>query len=207
MFDKIITIITIRILTYHDKMYWGLFTEYNGDARNHIMQLGYAGKQIPFAFDKAIRSNGDILFWIDDKFNSEKDSDTDPTDKELRDFVEATPLPLSWLKTLSDNDMLKRVLMPVERFACGTYGFSEKKLLADARGEYSFPGECANEWTHLLRYLKEVGYTKIHAYIPKMCANGICLASPIAKENGLITEPLVINFTDHKGDIALQQTF
>ncbi len=60
---------------------------------------------------------------------------------------------------------------------------------------YGLPGECANEWTRLLDFLEKVGYEKVLAYIPNVCAKGICYATPYARESGIFTKPITICFT------------
>ena len=197
---KQVTIVTIPLVYYHEQIYWGLYTEHTGKIRNHILCHPTAGKQVPFAFAQWLSSEDAILIAVDDKFNFErsKDEDNVPLDAEVSDFLRTTPLPHSWLERIV---RLGDIAVPPNEFACGEreYAFSEKKLFHHARHQHGLPGECANEWTHLLAYLEKAGYEKITAYIPKVCAKGICYATPYAQESGIWKNPITIGFTDNTG--------
>jgi hypothetical protein len=196
-----VTIVTIPLVYYHENLYWGLYTEYRGKIRKEILSRQAAGKQIPFAFDRAILGTDDILIITDDKFNFEVSLDKDniPSNNELVNFLIENPLPESWTAELKNKNLLSRIVKPPIDFECSKYTFSEKKLYLKSRHKYSMPGECANEWTGLMKYLDNLGYSEINAYVPKVCADGICYSTPFIKENEIFKNPINIKFTDKFG--------
>ena len=199
MSNKIVNIITIPLVCYHTELFWGLYTEQHGKAREEIKSRGNAGKQVPYSFSQGLKEDGDILFAVDDKFNFERTNDDDPTEIEVSAFLSRSALPKSWIDDLSAHDAMKRIVTPPDHLMASTLSFSEKKLYAHSRREYGLPGECANEWAYLLEYLQQSGYEKIRAYIPKMCSKGICYATPYAHDSGIWENPICINFTDNNG--------
>lgn len=194
---KQVTIVTIPLVYYHEILYWCLYNEHVGKIREELRNRPTGGKQIPFAFEKALESKDDILVIVDDKFNFERDKHGKiPTETEVNGLIQQYPLPKTWLDALSNNNAISRIVVPPKHFACTPYSFSEKMILAESKGAYGLPGECANEWTVLLEYLQEQEYGTINAYIPKACAKGVCYATPYAQESGIWTKPITISFTD-----------
>lgn len=195
--NKQVTIVTIPLACYHAILYWCLYNQYTGKIREDLLNRPTGGKQIPFAFEQALRAEGDILIFVDDKFHFERDKHGNiPTEVEVKEFTEKYALPQAWLDTLTKDGMMSRIVVPPSHLACTPYSFSEKMILAHSNGEHGLPGECANEWTVLLEYLQGQGYEAIHAYIPRACAKGICYATPYAQEAGIWTKPISIGFTD-----------
>ncbi len=184
-----VVVITIPLVAYHDTIYWGLYEEHTGKVRNHLLCHPTAGKQISFAFKRAIEKNAKIILVADDKFNLEKKTNDDPLESDLVPFLVEYPLPKSW------SEYTDRFIAPPEEFYLTQFSFSEKKLLKNSKHEFGLSGDCANEWTKLLEWLENEGYEKVEAYIPKACSKGICYATPYAKESGIYTKPLEIFFT------------
>ena len=98
-----------------------------------------------------------------------------------------------------NKNILSRIIKPPVNFECNKYTFSEEKLYLKSRHEYGMPGECANEWTGLMKYLNNLGYLEINAYIPKVCASGICYSTSYVKEKEIFKNPINIKFTDKSG--------
>ncbi len=192
--QKKVTIVTIPLVAYHEQIYWGLYEEHTGRVRKHIRQRANAGRQVSFSFSQALAGDGDILIATDDKFNYEHENGARPSDRDYELFVALHSMPIPWLDALASNDVSRLVIPPAD-LACGAFTFSERKLLAKSQGEYGLPSECANEWVYLLDQLSK-RYESIQAYIPKVCAKGICYATPYAKEGGIWTKPITISFTD-----------
>ncbi len=184
-----VSIITIPLVFYHSRFYWGLFEKHTGKVREHLLNHPTGGKQISFAFNKAVESGDDILILVDDKFGFEKNQNRIVPESDLEDFLKTNPLPDSWVKKLIKIHVIK----PEKDFSLTKFSFSEKKLLEKSDG--SLPGECANEWLTLLEYLNKQGYEKINAYVPSLCAKGICYATPYAMENGVWEKPITLSFT------------
>jgi hypothetical protein len=204
---KKLILITIPLAFYHEKIYWCLHIEHSGKVREDLLNRPTGGKQIPFAFEKALTMEGDILILTDDKFGFEKGKQKGlPSDSDIEQFLTENPLPKTWLTALEQSGNISRVLLPDEKFMCTTFTYSEKKLLSGSKATYFLPGECANEWALLLDYLQHLGYTQIHAFIPQVCAKGICYATPYATDTEIWTHPITIDFTE-KEKVAATYNF
>lgn len=184
-----VTIITIPLVYYHEEIYWGIYEEHHGKTRNEIRCRPTAGRQVSFAYNEALSTQNDILLAVDDKFTIEKAKNEDPLDVDLNEFLSKHPLPDSWVSNS------ERFVCPPEEFKLTNFSFSERKLLKNSKNEYGLSGDCANEWSRLLSWLESQGYETVEAYFPKVCAKGICYATPYAKEAGIYTKPLEIYFT------------
>ena len=194
--EKQVTIVTVPLVCYHAQLYWCLYTEHTGRIRSELLKRPTGGKQVPFAFEKALNATGDILIVVDDKFNFERDRNLNmPLESQVKELMQKNPLPQTWLKALYEHDALARMVVPPKRFACTHYSFSENLLLAHSKADQGLPGECATEWALLLGHLEREGYDAVHAYVPKVCAPGICYATPYAQEAGIWTKPIRIEFT------------
>lgn len=199
---KHLTIVTITLAYYHEILYWCLYTEHQGKIREDLLNRPTGGKQIPFAFEKALEMDGDILIITDDKFGFEKKNNKGiPADEEIKSLLKNQPLPKTWLQKLEPNGGMSRIIVPPPHLACGAFSFSEKLLYTESKKDYDLHmGECANEWTFLVERLEKEGYEKIHAFVPLVCAKGICFSTSYAtKEAGILTKPITIDFTERDG--------
>lgn len=186
---KSISIVTIPIVYYHDSLYWGLYTLYTGKVRQKIRRHPAGGRQIAEAFKNALENDGDILIIADDKFNFEqRNGDELPSSNEIKEFVMECPLPFF-------EEEKDRILIPPEHLSFGC-AVSEKKLYAASRHTFGFPGECANEWSGIVEFLRNSGYEKVHAYIPKICMKGVCYSNSFLLEKGLSVN-IKFNFTEN----------
>ena len=197
MKSKGISIITIPLVYYHEKIYWGLYTMYTGKVKNNLRHQANAGKQIPFAFEEAIKRGNDIVIVVDDKFNQERMRNEDPLQNEVFDFLQKETLPKPWLERINSLSILSKIVKPPEVLSCTKLTFSEKKLFTIGRKQHGLVGECACEWLEMLSWIKTQGYESVEAYIPKVCFNGICYATPIAQGSNIYPAPIEICFTDN----------
>ena len=205
MQNKKVIVITIPLVCNHGKIYWGLYTQYTGKIKNRIRFRSNAGPQVIFAFEEALKSDADILVVIDDKFNKERLTNEDPSEKEIDDFFQNEPLPKIWLDVLGSANALSRIINPPKELEGSTLGFSERKTYAIGRNEYGLPGECDNTWTKILSHIEDIGYESVCAYIPKVCFKSMCYATPYAQDSGVYAAPIKIVFTETNRPETIEQ--
>lgn len=204
MSTKKLTIVTVPLLQYKDKIRWGVYQEHTGRVRKEVKGKANAGKQVLYALVQACISGNDILIAVDDKFNAEKGLNEDPDVREVQDFLNAHPLPRTFMEVLAEHGALGKIVHPEMSLACTAYCFSEQKLFKEGRHSHFLGGECATEWAFLMEYVEKRGYAEVEAYIPQVCYKGVCLSTRIVGQKSSV--PINLKFTDFKSEGYVQES-